>query len=100
LHSLGFILISAYVNKGESDTQIQHICIQLRDCMCSGGVAFELLFARCVEHLPLLEGLAIERLHVFRWSCIWVAFARCVEPFASFGGSSCFQAFLSFASGV
>ena len=36
-------------------------CMHLGDCICSGGVASEFFFARCVEPLPLLEGLAVFR---------------------------------------
>jgi hypothetical protein len=45
------------VNKGRS---LHFMHSFERDCTCSGGVALELLLlARCVEPLPLLEGLAI-----------------------------------------
>ena len=36
-------------------------CMHLGDCICSGGVALWVGFARCVEPLPFLEGLDVFR---------------------------------------
>jgi hypothetical protein len=48
------------VNKGTRGRSLYLVHSFERDCSCSGGVALEwLLLARCVEPLPLLEGLAI-----------------------------------------
>jgi hypothetical protein len=52
------------VNKGEKlstrGRSLHSVHSFERDCTCSGGVALELLLiARCVEPLPLLEGLAV-----------------------------------------
>jgi len=56
----------ACVNKGKNGyTKSWHmwkVCIHLGECICSGGVAFKIIFyhfSSCVEPLSLLEGLAL-----------------------------------------
>ena len=85
---MGSSLISAYVNKGEKFPHSQ--ChLKLRD-MHSFEIALvqgELhlrCFARCVEPLPLLEGLAVLHLRCF---------ARCVEPLPLLEGLAVFRCF-------
>ena len=57
------------------------VCIHLGECICSGGVAFKIIFyhfSSCVEPLSLLEGLA---LFSGGFELFW-SFASGVEPFS------------------